>query len=153
MTDERREKIAEVFIGIIERLAYMFGETAEDGEAPTDFPEGLKAELTFRGHAEGKLTLLAPQAVCAELAANVLGVDEDKIDASAAADALGELLNVFCGNLLTKLAGSEPIFTMTAPSVEHATQDEWNAVSARPDAMTFLVDDQPLVVELAAEGL
>ena len=153
MTEERRESVAEVFTDVIEKMAFMFGETAEDGEFPTEFPDGYKAQLSFSGHADGTLILLAPQTICAELAANMLGVDEDEVDASAAADALGELLNVLCGNLLTKLAGSDPIFDLAVPSVNPAAAHDWTAVLERPDAVAFLVDDQPLIVGLAADKL
>ena len=48
------------------------------------------------------------------LAANMLGVDEAPGSAEQA-DALGELANVLCGNLLPAIAGEQHVFILEAP--------------------------------------
>ena len=153
MSGDRNETIADVITDVIERLAFMFGESADLDEMPLEIQDGLTAELTFTGHRDGSLQLMAPRLFCAELAANILGVEEEDIDDSAAEDAFGELLNILCGNLLSKLAGPEPIFDLTPPQVGPTESTQWREMLETPDALKFLVEDQPFVLRLRAEGL
>lgn len=153
MTDERRERIGEIIVGIIEKQAFLLGEPAGRDELAGELDGGFKAAVNFSGHASGNLRLLASQATCQELAANVLGVDEEDIDDAAARDAIGEMLNVLCGNILTELAGEDPIFDLTPPTVEAAGADDWEAALNAPGALAFLMEDEPFVVSLSVEGL
>ena len=153
MTDERRERIGEIIVGIIEKQAFLLGEPVGRGELADDIGDGFKAAVNFSGHASGNLRLQASRATCQELAANVLGVDEEDIDDAAARDAIGEMLNVLCGNILTELAGADPIFDLSPPTVEAAGAGDWKAALSAPGALAFLMEDEPFVVALAVDGL
>lgn len=153
MTDERRERIGEIIVGIIEKQAFLLGEPADRDELADEIDDGFKATVNFSGHASGSLRMLASRATCQELAANVLGVDEEDIDDAAARDAMGEMLNVLCGNILTELAGENPIFDLTPPAVEAAGAGDWEAALNAPGALAFLMEDEPFVVSLSVEGL
>jgi hypothetical protein len=53
-----------------------------------------------------------------ELAANMLGMDMDEdVSIEEQQDALRELLNVICGNLLPQLGGTQEIFSIEVPEI------------------------------------
>ena len=72
--------------------------------------------MTYSGGMTGSISLIVPDDVCPEIAANVLGKDpDDAIVAAQSADALKEVLNVLCGNILTAVAGESPVFDLSVP--------------------------------------
>ena len=68
----------------------------------------------FAGAAAGTLTVRATDDVARAVAANMLGLDAAE-DARLVQDALGELANVICGNVLPELAGRAAVFHLDAP--------------------------------------
>lgn len=86
-------------------------EAPDSGTAP-----GMYASVDFFGPMSGILTIAASERLARTFAANMLGVDEDDPDALAKpGDALGEILNMICGNLLPAIAGAGPEFRIDAP--------------------------------------
>ena len=60
---------------------------------------------------------------------------------------LGELSNVFLGNLLPEIAGEDLAFVLHAPQVTPcADAAEWERIAAAPEAVFLEVMDEPLVV-------
>jgi chemotaxis protein CheY-P-specific phosphatase CheC len=105
--------------------------------------------MEFAGPFTGALILMAPRAFCDQTAANVLGLEADEPEAQRGAeDALKELLNIACGNLLTTLAGEEPVFDLSIPKVEAISGDEWKAVATSPATAGFVVDDWVVYLRL-----
>jgi CheY-specific phosphatase CheX len=75
--------------------------------------------VAFDGPLGGTLTLRVSEDVARALAENMLGLDALE-DAGAAGDrllcdALGEVANVICGNVLPELAGRSAVFHLGAP--------------------------------------
>ena len=149
---EHQETLNDVFCDVCERLAFMFGELALDDEFPDVDSECAMASMNFTGPLKGRLTLAVPTEICPEIAANVLGLDpDDELVAQSADDALRELLNVTCGNLLTALAGEEPVFDLSVPKVSQISTDTWNTLRSAPGTAAFLVDDSPVLLNLLLE--
>jgi CheY-specific phosphatase CheX len=105
----------------IGRLGLMFPVPPEEAGAcggnsdAADRPEQTVIAVTFTGCCGGMLILRA-EGILAELAANMLGVgDGADVAEEQQHDALKELANVICGNLLPALAGSVPVFHIDAP--------------------------------------
>ncbi len=147
MESDLKRTAATVFAGVLENLAFMFMETPEERDLPSGTPPYVEARMTFVGPFEGALTLAAPEAMCPELAANVLGLDpDDEFVRQRPGDSLKELLNVTCGNLLSTLAGDEPIFDLTVPELHSLSEEEWAAILDAPEAMPFIVDEYPVVL-------
>lgn len=74
------------------------------------------ARLRFRGRWRGYMELWAPRDAASVLAADLLGQAED--DASTpdvAFDAVMEMLQVLCGNMLAALAGPDWAFSLGTP--------------------------------------
>jgi hypothetical protein len=88
-------------------------------ELPCGVPsEALLVSIAFTGPFAGRVELLAPEAFGALLAANMLGCEPSDPDAAGrAVDALKELMNVTCGDLLRKI-GQAGGFEMGLPRVE-----------------------------------
>ena len=146
---EYREHAEQVFCDVLERMAFMFGESVDADELPQCSGTFYLTEMSFTGALEGTLSLAVPVEMCMEIAANVLGVDLDADFAQQeSCDALKEVLNVTCGNLLTAIAGEEPIFDLEPPQVTELDEPGWLALLADDDAMTFDVDDNPALLLL-----
>ena len=72
-------------------------------------------EITFRGIFSGRLVLTVSGPILAVVAGNMLGQDESEITREAQLDALGEVANVICGNVLPEIAGDRETFALTPP--------------------------------------
>ena len=149
MKTNEREALSSVFCTVLERLAFMFGEQAEKDEIPRSSAGYLAASISFIGPMRGTLSLTAPAAMCAQLAANILGLDESSAEAlEGGQDALKEVLNIVCGQLITSIAGDSPVFDLTVPQVSAVNPAGWNALLAEEQTAAFLVDDVPVVLKL-----
>ncbi len=82
--------------------------------APLDFTVSLE----FRGPVNGRLVLRASSDVLPRVAANMLGVQQGR-QPGMQRDAMAELSNVICGNVLPDIAGAEAVFHLHAPRVHH----------------------------------
>ncbi len=115
----------------IEELALMFLMPQEEAMwSPTDSRKTV--HVGFTGPLNGDLILVAPELLLSQLAANMLGLDDsDKIRPEDGEDALKELGNVICGNLLPAVAGPDPIFCVATPSIleDDASFDTTNAAA------------------------
>jgi CheY-specific phosphatase CheX len=96
-----------------EALAFMFpSEPMQSPPEPT-----MAAEVAFTGPQAGCLRLTIPRRLAAPLAGNMLGLEDEQPTPEQQADALGEMANVICGNLLPALAGDDAVFDVLAPKV------------------------------------
>lgn len=143
-----KQVLTESFCIVAENLAFMFGELAEDGPVPAP-DRRVMASMRFTGPYGGAIEIAVPFEMCAEIAANVLGVDPDDERISVdPLDALKELLNVTCGHVLTSLAGDEPVFDLTVPETSDMNKQQWTAMTENPETVAFLVDENPVLMRL-----
>ncbi|HEY7878650.1 MAG TPA: chemotaxis protein CheX [Gemmatimonadaceae bacterium] len=91
-------------------------------ELPSD-PAALPAAVcvTFTGPRSGRLTLRVCDNIFRALAENMLGL-EGPDAAPWRWDALGEMANVICGNVLPRLLGPDSQFTLSPPAPGGPTQ-------------------------------
>ncbi|MCP3885882.1 MAG: chemotaxis protein CheX, partial [Propionibacteriaceae bacterium] len=116
MSSQQNEQLSVVFCDIVEKLTFMFPEPATAAELPGGFAGYVRVAMDFSGDASGTIVLAVPAEMCAELAANLLGMDpEDEEVQLRARDALQELLNVFTGHALTTLHGDASTCDLTVP--------------------------------------
>lgn len=150
MDTGHRAMLARVFSQVAENLAFMFVEPQEDESLLDPAGPCVAAEMTFTGPFSGTLTLAAPLAFCPVVAANVLGVEpDDELATAQPYDALNELLNVTCGNLLTTLAGEEPVFDLTVPAVRDLSFEEWNTLKNSPETVGLVIEEHPILLKLS----
>ena len=91
------------------------------------------------GATRGTLTVGATDDVARTVAANMLGLDAAD-DARLVQDALGELANVVCGNLLPELAGRAAVFHLDAPRAAAPAEPPAGSAAAPALALTLGVD-------------
>ena len=125
---------------ILQDAAFAFIDPADEDGASLDPGPFMACSVAFAGPFRGAMALASGARLAATLAANMLGVDEDDPDATRKkADALGEILNMICGNVLPEIAGARAEFAITAPEPLTEPQFE-NMLSQAPDHMLFTAD-------------
>ncbi len=115
------EKIKEILYGvaedIFEKLAFIFS-FREEERGDMDYGDAVAAGVSFSGQFKGRLVMVVSADMLPELAGNMLGMDDvNDSTAEQQHDALKELINVVCGNLLPKIAGKEIVFNVDAPRI------------------------------------
>jgi chemotaxis protein CheY-P-specific phosphatase CheC len=149
LDDATREKAGEVFCEILEKMAFMFGDPVAADDLPASSGKYHRTFMMFRGAMSGSMAMAVPVEMCAEVAANVLGVELDsELAEEQSCDALKELLNVACGNILTAIAGDEPVFDLQPPDIETIESAAWHAMLNDPNTLVFNVDENPVLLNL-----
>jgi CheY-specific phosphatase CheX len=99
-----------------ESLALLFADVPASA-AQAEAPLTHAVVVAFEGPSTGALTVAVSDDVAVALAANMLGLAPEAAAADPALrrDALGELANVVCGNVLPLVAGREAVFHLAAP--------------------------------------
>ncbi len=154
MKASANKKLNEVVFDVFEKLAFMFGDVADREEVSPTATDYAHVSMTFSGKdMAGTLALTVPAELSMQIAANVLGVDPaDELADAQADDALKELLNVICGNVLTAIAGEKPVFDLTVPVASNLDADGWSSLLYRLDTHAFLIDDVPVLIQFRCEG-
>lgn len=105
----------------------------------------LRGEVRYIGPVQGRLCCWCTREFATRLAANLLGIEPGSSDAQVRADdALRELLNVLCGQLVTSWYGAGPVFNLTIPVVEESLTPP--ASAGTPQTCCFTVEDEPFVL-------
>lgn len=108
-------------------MAFMF-----PGGEP-DAPGGESAVITvaFAGPERGWLEMAMPKAMLEPLAVNMLGLDESEgATPDQKADAVKEILNVICGNLLPLIDDPKAVYNVSPPVIESAAASHAQAPAA-----------------------
>lgn len=138
-----------VFPRVLEESAFLFAEPSDtDGEqnAPDD---AVCVSIDFTGARSGSLNMAISTSLGREISMNLIGNDQgEAVPDSAAHDALGELLNVTCGNVLTEIAGEKPVFNLSVPRIAPISAEEWKSFFASPDMAAFKVDGQIVLTRI-----
>ncbi len=155
---DRRRVIGEVFESVLQNLAFMFvesveKETLENMDSPDGVPEKfVKASMAFSGPNKGWVNLMVPEELAKELAANIIGKELDKnISQRHLQDALKEVLNVTCGNLLSAVVGTKQVFDAASPVLTEHDEKAWAAFLAEPASNPFMVEDWPAILQFLVD--
>lgn len=98
----------------LETMAFIAVEPAPDN-APAD--DALQVALDFSGLLDGRVSLSAPAALGALIAANLAALEPDAVSPAQAADALRELANITAGLLLRQLCADHEMPQLQVPVV------------------------------------
>ena len=104
--------LTETLVSTLEEMGFVFAMEAEPGEEKG--PHGIAVEVPFSGVYSGLLWLEVSPQVLPTMAASMLAMDGVP-GRVLQMDALGELANVICGNVLPALAGPRAIFALGHP--------------------------------------
>ena len=148
MREPTPELLTDILGRVLEESAFILAEP--DREPPQWGGAVLRASIAFESTRGGTLRLLTNTRAASEIAANMLGIDQDQEEArSSGRAAVSELLNVVGGAFLTRYFGSEVPSQLGLPDTE--------IFSAPPEAHRTCVaavrleSGEPLVLELDLE--
>jgi len=131
-----------VFCEVLAQFAFMFAEPCCRDELPRGASDFVRAEVKFAGPLTGSMGLVVPLEMCAEIAANALGVERTDEEVQAASlDALRELANLTCCHLLSSLAGEKAVFDVSVGRSKDFDQQQWTLARNADDTYTFLADE------------
>lgn len=126
MSSTMVQSLSRATTATFEELALLFPEhqlSDEQSAAPLD----IAVSVDFRGPFNGRLVLEVSTSILPLAAGNMLGEHEGK-QPPLQRDALGELANVICGNVLPAIGGQEAVFHLSAPKLHeegaHVSRDE-----------------------------
>lgn len=98
-----------------EDLGFLFA-TSEPSESQAEAKVEAVARVAFTGPCEGTLEVRVAGGVLRVLASNMLGMEETT-EHDVTLDALGEVANVICGNVVPAVSGRAAVFDLHAPEV------------------------------------
>ena len=154
MNAEYKKHVAEVFCYVMEKSAFMFVEPINKNELYSSTSNYVQAQINFSVAKIGVFNMVVPLEMCSEIAANMLGMEpNDEFVMDLATDGLGEVLNMTCGNVLTKIVGEEAIFNLSVPLVSNCSYNNWKSLIKDADSIGFLVDDYPVLIKLEIKNL
>lgn len=152
MPHEHADTIEQIVTGVLEQLAFVFADRAEADELPAGVDGAIAVSMGIRGAASGRLTVASGPGICLELAGNLTGQDPEEVGSELATQALMELANVLCGQLLTEIAGVEPVFDLDPPHPIADPASTWSALCRDDQAVAFLAEDCPMLVRFELES-
>jgi chemotaxis protein CheY-P-specific phosphatase CheC len=137
---------------VLERWGLFLVDRAEDSLAifESNLPFYL-AELKFKGCVEGTYQVLSQKNFAEILVSNLLGEQNNEDQDQTIKDALGELVNVLSGNLLTEQYGDEEVFDLTPPEVSIINAEDAKKFFSLQHTC-YLADDQPLGIGCSLDG-
>jgi len=146
MDNEKREVFTRVLEEVLEQLAFMFGKVVDKEEIFTENEKYLHVTMEFKGAQTGDVGIAISAWLGVVLASNILGIDEgEEVALDKSADALKELLNIVCGQLLTTVYGEEPVFDLTVPELVALDKVEWMNLVDSPETIVMMVEGVPMV--------
>lgn len=118
MNSKLDQTLRDVAEEVFESLAFVLLMPDQDGPPSSDNIGKAVASITFSGPFGGALFLSISEQMLPMIAANMLGLDFDETPTDVQQqDAFKELLNVICGNLLPRIAGTEAVFDVQKPMI------------------------------------
>lgn len=142
MRVDEKNKISGEFCKILETVAFMFVEPLEKEDLPVFPADFIQAEVSFTGECDGRCSVAVLSEMCVEISANILGNDlNETLQQVAAVDAVKEIANITCGNVLTALYGDKPVFTITPPEVSLPEGNFWQEWVQDERVLFFSVDE------------
>jgi len=108
-------------------LPVEFGREATLDQCGMDKKNTMASQLAFTGDFSGRLILLAPRNLIAEMAENFMGEPRRNLTEDYFSGTLAEMLNMVCGNALSKTKSQIP-FELGIPQMINASEVSENEV-------------------------
>jgi hypothetical protein len=139
MNDTLEPALREVAEETLQSLAFLFPLEPETEVEVDQTGETATARVSYTGPRSGCLLVTVPRSMLPSLTANMLGLPEAQVLAAGQeVDALKELANVICGNLLPAVAGREAVFRISAPEVLEAGERDLDPAHGEPAGAAFV---------------
>ncbi len=118
MDSNMKSALQQAVSSTFEHLAFLLPDDEVSEDQGAAVLEG-SCRVRFRGPVSGALEIEVFGPVLPELAANMLGCDGPP-PPELSLEALGELANVVCGNVLPAVSGMRAVFDLSAPETTTA---------------------------------
>lgn len=134
--------LATIVGDVLGDLAFL----VSDDERPA-LPAGavwLECRISYSGPFSGTLRCWCTQSFASQLAANLLGTrpDSDAVR-EGVGDALGEFMNIVCGQLVTAWHGTDPVFDLSIPTVNECRETPRLDLEQRDGACALSISGEP----------
>jgi len=144
--------LQEAFSEVLEDFSFLFLERAEE---PFDIPSNVQyicSTIMVRHEQDSfKISLLAPEDVCFEMAANITGSDEEEVTPDMAEDALKELSNITAGDWAVRCFGESEICLLESPTASKLSEEKKRDMLSRNKEKVFQVEDQLVLAQVCLE--
>lgn len=148
LLSEDREILLRLLEVVLEQLAFMFIEEVEKEDLIVREGRFFHVSMSFKGFQSGHIEMAIPERMSHLVAANILGIEDDEMIKQSAADAVRELLNIYCGQMLTTIFSCEDIFDLSVPEVKEINPEEWNILADNSDTIGVKIEEFPFLVKL-----
>lgn len=149
------QPMTDVFCRVMESLAFYFVDPVEAHQVNMDLDlqsPYLHASMRFEGPHVGQINMYLPQSMMTTIWANMLGCDEeDEHSASQQKDAVCELLNVICGQVLTEIWGTGPIFDLRLPNITSIERDQVASIALQNESHCFIGDNGLVLLSIQVD--
>ena len=168
MNDCLEQAVMDAAAHVFETAAFITIGPVLPGECDLAPPD-VAARMAFRGPSTGTLTLRVASSVLPVIAGNMLGESDPAEAREKGQDALRELLNMICGNVLTAWQGEAPVFNLSPPEIVAAATVSYTTLASVPFCLeatlaevsvelegvikVLIVDDSALVRKILSEEL
>jgi len=123
MNSALEEQLAQTAAKTLEDLTFFFA-TPERWEATDISGDDYILGAAFNGDFEGYLVFICPPLAGREMTANMLGMDDaESVSSDQVQDALKEVINIICGNILPAVAGAKAMFNISPPEILDSGQE------------------------------
>lgn len=131
---------------IFENAAFVLvDEPQQDDSAPCFDTTSICSRVNFSGQATGMIAMRVSDKTARAAAGNMLALDDDECrDTGKCKDAVGEILNMICGNFLPAVFGDKAEF--------HIGQPHTNIVHELHNSEKTATDSRVCSVRLQVEG-
>jgi CheY-specific phosphatase CheX len=151
MSKQLRSQLTRATISTFEDLGFVLP-TPDVDEHQAAVALAWRARVAFRGPVTGWLEVRTTDRVADELAANMLG-STDAVAPEVKRDALGEIANVVCGNVVPALGTAADVFDLNAPEVQALEAGATRSVSEGALVLSIGLDAGRAELELFVEGM
>ena len=152
---EHTQSMNDVFCRVMESLAFYFVDPIDPHTIDIQRDMAVpyrKVSMRFEGPHVGNVILYLPQSAFSTIWANMLGVDEaDPQSQEQQNDATCEILNVICGQLLTEIWGTDPVFDLCIPDMQDIDSANLSDVLTHPSTCSFNSDDGLILLEMIVD--
>ncbi len=119
MVEEIPSKVITATREVFETMFYATVEAQPDEEGNREslsqsISSWIAGEIRFEGRYCGRMIFFVPTELALTMASNFMGLEVEAVSSSQARDVVGELCNMVCGNLFSKLDRRE-VWTLAPP--------------------------------------
>ncbi len=144
MSSDVNQLLHDIAASTMEELCFMFEEPDMDEEL-FHLKNGKVSIIKFTGPFSGTMVLKASGDLLEAIGVNMLG--EDELTEEQKRDALGEVSNVICGNVLPNISGSKKdVFDLASPEVYNI--DEMPEIGSEDQTTTVRIPMEDGFIEI-----